>query len=64
MKGLLPDVGVDLADIVVNAGFAKTKSEARRHIDQGGIRLNDTVIVTNKFARLAFSNETGWLLYD
>jgi tyrosyl-tRNA synthetase len=34
------DNGLALADAVVQAGLAKSKSEARRAIEQGGIYVN------------------------
>ena len=35
-----PGEGLTLVDAVVRAGLAKSKSEARRAIEQGGIYLN------------------------
>ena len=45
LSGEIPTVAVDeadlaLVDLVVRAGLAKSKSEARRSIEQGGIYLN------------------------
>jgi tyrosyl-tRNA synthetase len=44
----MPDfeVGPDeaLVDVMVKAGLAKSKSAARRLIDQRGVRLNDDVV--------------------
>jgi len=45
-------VGVDLAELIVNSNLATTKTEARRHIRSGAIKLNDQV-VNDPFARLA-----------
>jgi ribosomal protein S4 len=56
--------GMGLADVIVQAGLAKTKSAARRLIQQGAIKLEDTVIVHDPFARLVFHETTGWLLLE
>ena len=47
LAGEIPTIAVDgesdsvaLVDLVVRAGLAKSKSEARRSIEQGGIYLN------------------------
>ncbi len=34
------DAGVGLLDLLVNAGLAPTKSEARRNVSQGGVSIN------------------------
>jgi tyrosyl-tRNA synthetase len=45
---MLPEITVprtvSLVDIVITAGFAKSKSAARRLIEQGGIRINDVKV--------------------
>jgi ribosomal protein S4 len=56
--------GMDLADVIVRAGLAKSKSAARRLIQQGAIKLADTIIVHDPFARLFFHETTGWLLLE
>lgn len=48
-------MGVDLAEVMVRSNLANTKSEARRHIKQGAVRLNDQV-VKDPFARLAMKD--------
>lgn len=45
-------VGVDLAELLVNSNLATTKTDARRKIKEGAIRLND-IVVKDPFARLA-----------
>jgi tyrosyl-tRNA synthetase len=55
-------IGIDLAEQCVVVGFAKTKSEARRLITQGGIRLADRV-VKDPFARLAHDHNE-WILVE
>lgn len=44
-------MGMDLADVLVTSNLAGTKSEARRHITSGAVRLDDRV-VEDPFARL------------
>ena len=50
----LPTINLDLANGVgllqanVAAGFASSNSEARRAIQGGGIRVNDTVVSDDK----------------
>ena len=51
-----------LFDIVVKAGFAKSKNEARRSILNKGIKLNDfTVIDSNADV---FIHENLWLIVE
>jgi tyrosyl-tRNA synthetase len=49
-------MGVDLAEAIVTSGLAETKSEARRHITSGAIRLNDKQIF-DPFARLMLGDD-------
>lgn len=49
-------MGIDLADVIVKSNLAGTKSEARRHIASGAIRLNDRKI-EDPFARLMLDAE-------
>jgi tyrosyl-tRNA synthetase len=51
------NAGEDIAVICVQAGFAKTKSEARRAILGRAIKLQD-VVVEDQFARLLFVKKT------
>ena len=44
--------GVDLAQVLVNAGVFKSNGECRRMIDQKGVYLND-VVVEDKFYKLS-----------
>jgi ribosomal protein S4 len=46
--------GIRLIDSMVAVGFAKSKSEARRLIEQGSIKIDD-IKVTNPKAVLLFS---------
>ncbi len=40
----VPPQGLNIVDLMVQAGTAATKSEARRLIQQGGVRLDDAVV--------------------
>ncbi|MDH7489970.1 MAG: tyrosine--tRNA ligase [Anaerolineae bacterium] len=40
----VPPDGLNIVDLMVQAGTAATKSEARRLIQQGGVRLDDAVV--------------------
>lgn len=40
----VPPGGLNIVDLMVQAGTAATKSEARRLIQQGGVRLDDVVV--------------------
>lgn len=41
---IVPSEGLNIVDLMVQAGTAATKSEARRLIQQGGVRLGDTTV--------------------
>lgn len=47
----IAEIGMDLAAFMVEAKIAKSKSEARRKIEGGAMRLNDRQ-VRDPFARL------------
>jgi tyrosyl-tRNA synthetase len=49
--------GIAVADLLVMTGLAKSKSEARRGIQQGAVRMNDRKI-TDPTMRV------GWLKKD
>lgn len=53
--------GMDIAEMLVAAGFTKTKSEARRAVEQGGVRLND-IKITDPFARVAVVGNEVFIL--
>ena len=60
-EGKMMDVGMDIADVLVHVGFAKTKSEGRRFIKEGAIRLGKHKI-TDPFARVVMQgNQIGVL---
>ena len=40
----VPWSGGGVLDLVVSAGFASSKSEARRLVQQGGVRIDDQVV--------------------
>ena len=56
-------IGVSLIDAVIEAGFAKSKSEARRFVEVGSIRIDGKTAVDVQ-ARLCHNPETNemWLL--
>ncbi|HEY0900700.1 MAG TPA: S4 domain-containing protein, partial [Micavibrio sp.] len=41
--------GIAILDLLVEAGFATSKGEARRLVQGGGIRCNDNIISDDKF---------------
>lgn len=47
-------VGLDLAQVLVDAKMVDSKTEARRQIKQGAVRLNDSLKVQDQFARLTY----------
>jgi tyrosyl-tRNA synthetase len=51
------EMGVDLAQVIVDSNLAKTKTEARRQITEGAIRLNDQQVF-DPFARLMIKDGT------
>lgn len=53
--------GMDIADVLVASGFVKTKSEARRAVAQGSIKLNDIKII-DPFARVAVVGNEMFIL--
>lgn len=44
----VPSKQMSIVDLCLLVGFAKSKSEARRMIEQGGIRINDVKITDPK----------------
>lgn len=42
-------IGIAILDLLVEAGFASSKGEARRLVQGGGIRCNDNVVSDDKF---------------
>lgn len=49
---LVPVEGVAYADVLVQAGLVASKSEARRLLRDGGVRINDAAVVREENARL------------
>ena len=54
----LNEIGKAMAEILVTCGMANSKSEGRRAIEGGGIRIND-LKVTDPLARLVFDKENN-----
>ncbi len=61
IDGDINGIGEDIAVIMIHAGLANTKSEARRSIEQGAFRINDQK-VTDKFARFIVEDGKAFLL--
>ena len=58
----VPDVGIEIAQLLVNVGLCKSKNEARQKIKDGGVRIHD-VRVFSPFARLCMI-DTDFKLLD
>ena len=43
------NIGIAILDLLVEAGFAASKGEARRLVQGGGIRCNDNIVSDDKF---------------
>ena len=54
-------VGKELAAIMIDVGFAKSKTEARNHIKGGAIKINDQKVV-DPFARLCREDNRYFLI--
>jgi ribosomal protein S4 len=54
-------IGIELVDILVKVGFCKSKTEGRKLIKGGAIKLND-VKVNSPFARLFKYEEISFLI--
>lgn len=56
--------GVDLITILVDTGLCKTRSDARRTIEQGGVSVNDVKITDTKqtFTSSDYNNEGALLI--
>lgn len=57
----VPEIGVSVIDLLLQANFADTKSEARRHIKSGAFRINDQKVIDEK-ARLVQADGRYFLL--
>jgi tyrosyl-tRNA synthetase len=47
----IPEIGIEVAELLIQAGWCKSKTEARNKIKEGGVRLAD-IVVKHLFARL------------
>jgi ribosomal protein S4 len=56
-------VGKELAAIMIDVGFAKSKTEARNHIKGGAIKINDQKVI-DPFARLMKTEDGRILLVE
>ena len=57
------EIGIDIADIFTKAGLTKSKSEARRHIISGSIKINN-IKVRDQFARLVLNDNDEFVLVE
>jgi len=58
----VPEIGVAIVDLMLKAGWCKSKTEARKLISQGGVVLAGTKI-QSPFARLLL-RDGRYLLLD
>ncbi|MBX3730453.1 MAG: tyrosine--tRNA ligase [Candidatus Sumerlaeia bacterium] len=60
----MPEAGLPVADVLVQAGLAPSKNEARKLQQQGGVYLNNAVVPADKrvFTRADLASETMMLL--
>lgn len=49
-------IGLELAQVYVKAGFCKSKSEFRRFVQQGAVKVDD-IPVKDVYARIAHDGE-------
>lgn len=49
-------IGMDIADLCLRARLCKSKSEARKQIKNGGIKVQD-IRITDPFARVVLDRE-------
>ena len=56
-----PQVGKELAAVMIEVGFAKSKTEARNHIKGGAIKINDQKVI-DPFARLCREDNKYFLV--
>ena len=54
-------IGLELVDILIQAGFCKSKTEGRKLIKNGGIKINE-IKITHPFARLFKHEEFFYLI--
>lgn len=55
------EIGMEIAELCVRAGFTKSKSEARKLIKNGGIKIQD-MKVTDPFARVVRDTENNQII--
>ncbi len=47
-----PQIGMDVAELFVRSGLVNSKTEARRQIKNGGLRVQD-IKINDPYARIA-----------
>ena len=55
-------IGLELAQVYVDVNFCKSKSEFRRFVKQGAVRIDD-VSVTDEYARIA-NDGNGFMVIE
>jgi tyrosyl-tRNA synthetase len=59
----MPPHGKSIVDLLIEAGFCSSKSDAKRQINNKAIRLND-ITVTDVNSRLCFTNDGFTVLME
>jgi len=52
LAGEVRMIGMDVAELFVRSGLVRSKTEARKHIKNGGLRVQD-IKIKDPFARIA-----------
>ena len=52
---------MDVAELFVRAGLVKSKTEARKQIKNGGIRISD-IKINDPYARIAFHENKFYIV--
>ena len=55
------DQMMDVAELFVRAGLVKSKTEARKQIKNGGIRISD-IKINDPYARIAFHENKFYIV--
>ena len=58
---LAVDQMMDVAELFVRAGLVKSKTEARKQIKNGGIRISD-IKINDPYARIAFHENKFYIV--
>ena len=58
---MTPQIGMDVAELFVRSNLVKSKTEARKHIKNGGIRVQD-IKINDPFARIAVHENKFYII--